>query len=96
MKKCYIAGKIGDLSIDVFTKNFEDAKKEVESLGMIPISPTDLPHNHNRSWSSYMKEDLKAMMDCDCIYVQRNWRSSPGATMEIDVAVSLGIDIIFQ
>lgn len=40
MKRCYIAGKIGDLPLAEFMANFEEAKKEVEAMGMIPVSPT--------------------------------------------------------
>jgi len=96
MKKCYIAGYIGNLPVDEYTKNFEEAKKEVIQLGYEPVSPLDLPHNHGKSWSEYMREDLKAMLDCHSLYALRNWRLSPGAKIEINTAVSVGLHIIHQ
>lgn len=96
MKKCYIAGKIGDLSEEVWKRNFEQAKQEVREMGMEPISPTDLPHEHGHSWSEYMREDLIALLQCECLYAQRNWRHSPGAEIEIQLALSVGIHIIHQ
>ncbi len=96
MKKCYIAGKIGDLPEAEYKANFERAKKEVIKLGLEPVSPVDLPHNHKRTWADYMKEDLKAMLGCDSVYAMFNWRSSPGATIEIKMALSVGLDIIQQ
>ena len=94
--KCYIAGKIGGLSVEEFTANFAEAKKEVIALGFEPVSPVDLPHNHNKSWEAYMKEDIIYLMQCTHIYVMRNWRTSPGATIEINLALQLGIHIIHQ
>lgn len=96
MKKVYIAGKIGDLPKEEYELNFSLGKKEVIEMGFLAVSPCDLPHNHKRNWSSYMKEDINALMDCDSVYVLRNWRTSPGARVEVNLAVELGIDIIFQ
>jgi hypothetical protein len=96
MKKCYIAGKIGDLPESVYKGEFERAKNEVFALGFEPISPVDLPHEHNRTWSDYMREDLIEMLNCDSLYAIRNWRQSHGATIEINLALSVGINIIHQ
>ena len=94
--KCYIAGKIGDLPQSVYEANFERAKEEVVALGYEPISPVELEHNHDKSWNSYMKEDLKHMLNCQAVFAQRNWRLSPGATIEINLALAVGINIIHQ
>lgn len=94
--KCYIAGKIGDLPKDVYEKNFEVGKEEVIKLGYEPISPVDLPHLHNRTWSDYMREDLTEMLKCQAVYCLRNWRLSPGATIEIETALRVGLAIIHQ
>lgn len=94
--KCYIAGKIGDLPKEIYTNLFDEAKKEVTRLGFEPVSPVDLPHDHDKTWSSYMKEDVKAMLDCEVVYCLRNWRHSPGAKIEIDIALNLGLQIIHQ
>lgn len=96
MKKCYIAGKIGDLPPAVYKAAFEQAKNEVREFGFDPVSPLDLPHNHGKSWSEYMREDLIEMLKCDSLYALRNWRVSPGATIEIQTALSVGINIIHQ
>jgi hypothetical protein len=96
MKKCYIAGKIGDLPLEEFTRNFNIGKMEVTEAGWDPVSPIDLPHDHDQTWASYMKEDLKHMMKCEAVYALRNWRHSPGAIVEVELAMKLGLTIIFQ
>ncbi|MBE99340.1 DUF4406 domain-containing protein [Flavobacterium coralii] len=91
-RKCYIAGKIGDLPEAEFKANFQAAVNDVYE----PVSPLELPHNHNKSWQAYMKEDITAMLQCKAVYVLKNWRTSPGATIEVELAMKLSIDIIFQ
>jgi hypothetical protein len=96
MKKCYIAGKIGDLPEAEYKANFENAKAEVLQMGYEPVSPVDLPHKHGRTWSDYMREDLTEMLKCEAVYAMRNWRQSPGATIEINTALSVGLNVIHQ
>jgi hypothetical protein len=99
MKRIYIAGKIGDLPEHEFNRNFNAGKMELIEQGFLLdeiISPVDLPHNHKRTWSDYMREDIQALMNCTHLYALKNWRQSPGATIEVNLAVSIGINIIFQ
>lgn len=96
MKKCYIAGKIGDMPLEVYQPLFKTAKVEVVLMGFIPVSPIELPHDHDKTWISYMKEDIRAITECDAVYCLNNWRHSLGATIEIDIAVKLGLQIIQQ
>ena len=98
MKKplCYIAGKIGGLDEEQYTAKFNQAKQEVIQMGFTPVNPLELPHRHNRTWNDYMKEDLRELTKCDFIYVIRNWRDSNGAKVEVETAVNLGINVIFQ
>lgn len=94
--KCYIAGKISGLEENDFIKRFNDAVKEVELLGFEAVNPVELPHNHGRTWEEYMRECLKALLECEVVYALDNWRYSVGATIEVNLAVSLGMNIFFQ
>jgi len=94
--KCYIAGKIGNLPIDVYTKLFEAAEQKVKSMGMCPVSPLRLPHLHDKKWNSFMREDLVAMLKCDSVYALANWKDSPGAKIEISIAMKLGMNLFFE
>jgi hypothetical protein len=94
--KCYIAGKIGDLPEEVFKTKFENAKREIIEMGLEPVSPVDFPHKHDRTWSAYMREDLTEMLKCNFVYALHDWRLSPGATIEIKTALSVGINVLHQ
>jgi len=43
-----------------------------------------------------MRIDIKALVDCDAIYMLNNWRDSKGANVELNIAQGLGMEIIFE
>ena len=92
--KIYIAGKVTGLSN--YKDLFEAAKEEVLALGHEPFSPIDLPHLHDRSWKSYMKECFALLFDCEGVYMLNNFRKSDGAIKEFNFAKDFDYTIIFQ
>ena len=92
--KIYISGKITGL--DNYMQLFMDAEIELKQLGCDVVNPTLLPHNHDKSWNSYMREDLKEVLDCDGIYMLDNHSDSIGAMIELRLAQSLNYKIIYQ
>ena len=55
-----------------------------------------LNHEHDKSWESYMREDLKALLDCTHIYMMKNWDTSRGAIIERNLAKDLNIEAIYE
>ena len=96
LKKCYSAGKIGMLPEPEYMANFAQARREIWDMDMVCICPTLLEHNHDQTWLSYMREDLANLLQADCVYAQRNWQDSKGASIEVNLALSLGIPVIYQ
>lgn len=98
VKKIYISGKITGLetakAISIFNKAENTIKTNFPQAQI--VNPFTIPHNHNLSWESYMKEDIKHMMDCDSIYMLKNYKESKGALIEYDLAIKLGFNILFE
>jgi hypothetical protein len=94
-KRCYISGQISGIE-DIAESIFESAEEVVCKLGYIPINPMKIEHNHDKSSEKYMRVGIIELMRCDAIYVLRNWRNSNEATIEVNLAKDLGINIIFQ
>lgn len=92
--KIYISGKITGLPIQEAQNNFEAAEKRLKSEGHEPINPMKLPHEHGKTWSEYMKEDIKALLECDGIYMLVGWQESKGACTEFNIAHDLNFTII--
>lgn len=53
----------------------------------------ELPHDHDKTWESYMKECLIAMLSCDAVCAMPNFNLSKGATMECELALSLNMGV---
>ena len=92
----YISGKISGLDFDDAYKTFLDAQIKYESVGFEVINPMRLNHDHDLCWESYMREDLKAMLDCTHIYMLKNWHLSRGANIEYNLAMELGLIVVFE
>ena len=87
--KVYISGAI--TGIKLYREIFNATEEILKDKGYDVINPCELNHNHDLSYEAYMKEDLKALLDCDSIYMIPGWEKSQGANFELQVAVISGI-----
>ena len=91
--KIYISGKITGME-EQARELFAKTEQELIDKGYYyVINPMELKHEHDKSWESYMKECVKALCNCDVIYLLPNWSDSKGATIEKTIAEFLGIKI---
>lgn len=77
-------------------KKFHQAHVYLTTLDFKIVNPVTLPHDHDRSWKSYLKEDLKALRPCNDIYMLNNWEQSRGAILEHWYAKRYGIKVHYQ
>lgn len=82
-KKIYISGKITGLTPE-------------EAFNLFNNAAMTIPHDHDKTWLNYMRNDLKALLDCDAVFMLYNWKDSKGAKVEHDLAESLGLEIIYN
>lgn len=92
--KIYISGKITGLSLEAAETLFKSAETDLLKQGYEVVNPMTIPHDHDKTWLSYMRADIKALVDCDAIYMLRNWTESKGACTEFNLAHDLGLKII--
>lgn len=96
MKRIYISGKITGIEEEA-SELFNKAEKVLIWEGKNPINPMKLNHQkHDGSWHSYMKTDIKALCDCDEIFMLTNWTDSKGAIIEHTIAMFLGLKVTYQ
>lgn len=95
-KKIYISGKITGLSQEAALSSFNRAELFLVSEGWEVINPMTINHNHDKSWESYMRVDLKALLDCEAIYMLNDWHTSRGANIEYNLARELGLKVLFS
>lgn len=94
-KTVYISGKVTGMEKEA-ASIFSKASKTLLAKGMQVVNPLCLNHDHDKSWHSYMRVCLKALCDCDAIYMLPNWTDSKGAIIEHTVAQYLGLETIYE
>ena len=92
--KTYISGPISGMP-DVNVKAFQEVADRLLVQGIECVNPHCLRHDHDKSWSSYMRVDIKAMMDCDVIIMLPGWEKSKGAVIEHGLALDLGMTVTY-
>lgn len=94
--KIYIAGKISGLPIERAMENFSIIAFALAWEGYEPVNPFEVVNNPDAEWSHAMKLGIKALMDCNAIFMMENWKDSLGARIEHNLAMALGIQIIYE
>ena len=93
-RKVYISGAI--TGIENYEELFNKAEEILKTNGFDVVNPVKIEHNHDNTWNSFMRVDLKAMLDCDSIYMLSNYKSSKGANIELNLAKELDFEIIYE
>jgi len=99
-KLVYVAGPIGD-STD-FRERFAQGKLEVQSLGYNAVTPVDVCSNSTHeghcghTWRDHMNGDIRTLLNCEGIYMLRNWEHSRGARLEKLIADGLDMFVLYQ
>ena len=93
-KKIYISGKITDYP-NAF-EHFDKAEKELTAKGFSVVNPMKLGIDPTSTWVQFMRADIKAMCDCDCIYLLNNWANSRGARIEQRIASFLELEFLYE
>lgn len=95
MKKLYIAGPISgrEKEAEIEFRNAEEQLREAFPDAQI-MNPFNFPHNHDKTWLSYMQVCVTYLMRATHIYLLPGWQKSRGANLELLIAMSLGITIV--
>lgn len=88
-KKIYIAGKITGLPIHEVTMKFGAAQKKLENKGYEVVNPIAVVNDWDTTWDNAMRKCIAALVECDSIALLPDWKSSPGAILENDIAQKL-------
>ncbi len=92
MKTVYISGPISNV-FDKNRSNFQLASMVLVKKGYIAVNPLEIVSNDNATWEECMKLDITEMLRCDAVMALSGWHESTGATLEILIAVKLGIPV---
>lgn len=95
-KKIYIAGRVSGEDLAECTMKFGTAQKKVENMGFQAVNPLEVVGDWKATWKEAMQKCIKALVDCDGIYVMPCYKSSKGARIERDLAFNLEIERFYN
>ena len=89
--KIYISGPISGYNIDERKAAFGKVQEHLFNKGYEPVNPFI---SEGKSYSDYMRADLKLLLDCDAIFLMNGWNHSKGCIAERNEAEICGMKII--
>jgi hypothetical protein len=93
MKRIYISGPmtgVPDFNFPAF--NAEAAR--LRSMGYDVVNPEEINTDTSTPYNECMRNDLKALLDCDTIAMLDGWMDSKGAHLEMHIAHRVGIKVV--
>jgi hypothetical protein len=93
--KTYISGPMRGypkLNFPAFNK----ATEKLRNDGIDVVNPVELNPDPNADYLECMRIDIKALCDCDGIYLLKGWEYSEGANAEYQVARMLKLRVYFE
>ena len=92
--KIYIAGPITGRDYNEAFADFEAAETYLRVMGHDPVNPMKkVSEQAGKTWAEYMREDIPLLLECEAIFMLKNWERSKGARLEYRIAKALGIKI---
>lgn len=95
-EKVYISGAIAHHDLDERKAAFSHAARWLELNGYEAVNPFENGLPDDAHWREHMRADVALLVGCDRIYMLRGWELSKGAKLELDVASSCGIQVMFE
>lgn len=92
----YISGAIAHHDPLERRAAFARAERLLRLKGFRPWNPFRNGLPQDAPWRDHMRVDLAQLLRCDRIYMLRGWELSKGAKLELDVASSCGIQVMFE
>ena len=96
MKRVYISGPIDHCDYNERLAAFDKAQKDLQALGYHPVNPmrNGLPKTATRK--EHMMQDIVMLETCNKIYMLKGWQDSKGCKLELDIATTVGLDVLFE
>lgn len=93
MSLLYISGQMSGIADHNFPA-FNYAAHQLRQVGYQVENPAEKGLVDGWDWNTYLKFDLRRMLECDGVATLLGWRKSPGARLEVRTARAVGIPVM--
>ena len=95
MRTAYVAGKITGLPKAHVQQKFNVITDKLTGMGYNVVNPRAVNDNES-NWDDTVRADIKTMLECDEVHLLPDCQESRGAQLERDIAVRLGMQIVYH
>ena len=95
IRTAYVAGKITGLPKSHVTDKFNLVANQLINMGYQVINPIGV-NEETRPWDEAVRGEIKRMLECDEVHMLPDWQESRGAQLERDIALRLGMEVIYH
>ena len=64
-------------------------------MGYHVVKP-DAVTDDTKTWGEAVRNDIKKMLECDEVHLLSDWQDSRGAQLERDIALRLGMQVVYH
>lgn len=94
--RVYISIPITDKDEQKQREHADLTKAMLSRAGHTPISPFDIYAGKNPKYEDYLCYDLRALADCDAIYLCEGWQFSRGCRIEANFAREFNKQFMYE
>lgn len=100
-KTCYIAGPMRGID-DLNRDSFNAMERRLSEMGAktvynpIRLAAFAFDGKRGLSREDIMRQDVSDLMACDMVVMLEGWEHSRGASLEHELAVQLGIRVVYE
>lgn len=94
-RTAYIAGKVSGLPKAQVTDKFNIVADRLSGMGYKVVQPAAVTEDP-QTWESAVRNDIKKMLECDEVHMLPDWQESRGAQLERDIALRLGMHVVYH
>lgn len=92
-RTAYVSGNITGLPKTAVQSKFDIIGEELAGKGYQVVKPEALS---DESKASDVRNDIKKMLECDEVHLLSDWQDSRGAQLERDIALRLGMQVVYH
>jgi len=94
-RTAYVAGKITGLPKTEVKDKFNVIARQLSGMGYHVVKP-DSVTDDTKTWDAAVRNDIKKMLECDEVHLLPDWQDSRGAQLERDIAIRLGMHVVYH
>lgn len=94
-KTIYLAGKVSGLHEESVKEKFRRANEELAEQGYIIVNPVSV-YKKGDNWHASMRANIRMLLECEELHMLPCWQESKGAQLERDIAMRLGMQVVYH